>query len=204
MKKDNFRYKDIPWELADPKEVVFGLIKNKSKVLDLGCWAGRFGEKLRNEKGCFVYGVDINKKAIKIAQNRLDKTVVVDLNNPEILRNFLDEEDFNFITAIEVLEHLAEPGKLLQETKRYLAKNGKLIISVPNIANLSVRLNLLMGKFNYQEQGILDESHLRFFTLFTIKKLLINSGYKIEQIKYTRAKILPTIFATQFILVCSL
>ncbi|MBU2577702.1 hypothetical protein KKA69_02610, partial [Patescibacteria group bacterium] len=68
--------------------------------------------------------------------------------------------------------------------------------------NYTVRLNLLMGSFSYQEQGILDESHLRFFTLFTIRNLLEDSGYRIEQIKYTRANFFPTLFATQFILVC--
>lgn len=202
MKKDNFKYKDIPWEKEDPKEIIFELIENNSKVLDLGCWAGRFGEKLKNEKNCLVYGTDINKQAIKLAEKRLDLAFLSDLSKPETLKETLREENFDFITAIEVLEHLAEPEELLLEIKKYLGKNGKLIVSVPNVANYAVRLNLLAGNFSYEDQGILDETHLRFFTLFTIKKLINDSGYKIEQIKYTRAKIFPTFFATQFILVC--
>lgn len=202
MKKDNFKYKDIPWEKADPKEIIFKLIKKESSVLDLGCWAGRFGEKLKKEKKCIVYGTDINKQAIELAKERLDLAFISDLRKPETLEANLKGESFDFITAIEVLEHLAEPEELLVEIKKYLGKNGKLIVSVPNVANYAVRLNLLMGSFSYQEQGILDESHLRFFTLFTIRNLLEDSGYRIEQIKYTRAKFLPTLFATQFILVC--
>lgn len=204
MENNSFKYKDIPWEKADPKEIIFKLIKKESKVLDMGCWAGRFGEKLKKERKCLVYGTDINKEAIGIAKKRLDLAFESDLSKPETLAPYLKGETFDYITAIEVIEHLAEPEDLLQEIKKYLEIKGKLIISVPNIANYAARLSLLMGNFNYQEQGILDESHLRFFTLSSIKKVLDESGYKIEQIKYTRANFFPTLFATQFILVCSL
>lgn len=201
--ENDFKYKDIHWEKADPKEIIFPLISPGSKVLDLGCWAGRLGEKLIKEKKCEVFGVDINQKAIELAKKRLTKAFVADLNKEKELQKLFDNQKFDFIVLVEVLEHLVNPEKLLTEIKKLLNKDGKIIISVPNIANWEIRLQLLFGNFDYEQQGILDETHLRFFTRKSIRNLLMSFGYNIEQEYYTRTNILPGLLATQFIYVCT-
>jgi len=201
--ENDFKYKDIHWEKADPKEIIFPLISPGSKVLDLGCWAGRLGEKLIKEKNCEVYGVDINKKAIELAKKRLSKAFLIDLNKEKELPKLFNNEKFDYIVLVEVLEHLINPEKLLIKVKKLLKNDGKILISVPNIANWEIRLKLLFGSFDYEEQGILDETHLRFFTRKSIQHLLISLGFNIEQEYYTRAIILPGLFATQFIYVCT-
>ncbi len=89
---------------------------------------------------------------------------------------------FDRIVILDVLEHLRDPGRLLEECKRMLDVRGKLVISVPNVANLTVRGMLLFGQFRYRDRGILDWSHLRFFTERTIRELLERHGYRITSL----------------------
>lgn len=196
-----FRYEDILWPKTDAKEFVFEEIVRQSRVLDLGCWTGRLGEKLKKEKGCFVTGVDIDKSALKIAGKRLDFVCQADLDFPEILRKKIKEK-FDYVVLTDVLEHLKNPERLLEKLKFFLNANGLLIVSIPNIANWSIRLSLLFGKFNYEETGILDKTHLRFFTRETAIKLIEESGYTIEKIKFSGTKVLPALKAVQFVFFC--
>ncbi|PYT05283.1 MAG: glycosyltransferase/methyltransferase, partial [Acidobacteria bacterium] len=76
----------------------------------------------------------------------------------------------------DVLEHLHNPGVVLEKLSRLLKPGGKILLSLPNIANIWIRISLLMGRFNYSRLGILDETHLRFFTLKTAKQLATDSG----------------------------
>jgi methionine biosynthesis protein MetW len=198
---NDFKYKDLAWEKTDPKEIVYKLINNNSKILELGCWAGRLGWKLKKEKKCFVVGVDINKKAVEIAKSRLDKVFLIDLNTPFLLNDIFIKNKFDYIIATEVLEHLVNPEDLLKYL-REKCKNTRLIISLPNVANYKVRFNLVLrGKFDYEQQGILDNSHLRFYTLKSAKKMFNDCGFKINKVFFTRAKIFQTLFAEQFIFI---
>ena len=87
---------------------------------------------------------------------------------------------FDRILLIDVLEHLRNPDRLLEDSKTLLESRGKLIISVPNAVNLTVRLMVLFGRFEYSNRGILDWSHLRFFTARSIRALLEKHGFRIS------------------------
>lgn len=183
--------------------------KNK-RVLEIGCATGYISERLKAQ-GCYVVGVEIDKNAAKIAKEICDKVIEGDIETIE-----LPPDKFDVITCIDVLEHLKNPKAVLEKVTYNLKENGIIIISVPNIANWKIRLNLLLGNFNYTETGILDETHLRFFTYKTIKELIDSSGLKViyedispsfpfpfpVDIKYKLAKHLKTLFAFQFVFVC--
>jgi glycosyltransferase involved in cell wall biosynthesis len=94
-------------------------------------------------------------------------------------------QPFDRILLLDVLEHLRDPSPLLREARRLLAQRGKLIVSVPNAVNLTVRLKVLFGQFRYDDRGILDWSHLRFFTKKTIRTLLEGHGYRITERHFT-------------------
>ena len=83
------------------------------------------------------------------------------------------------------MEHLRNPEKVLAEIKNFLIEDGVLISSIPNIANWSVRLNLLFGNFDYTSYGLLDKTHLKFYTLRNAKNLICNNNYKIDRIYYS-------------------
>jgi hypothetical protein len=103
-----------------------------------------------------------------------------------LLEEVFGEQRFDVILAGDFLEHLAHPLELLQKLKRYVSEGGYVVASVPNIAHGSVRLSLLQGKFEYKDIGILDRTHLRFFTLESILRLFCDAGFAIVDVQRVR------------------
>ncbi|WP_016871900.1 methyltransferase domain-containing protein [Fischerella thermalis] len=153
-------------------------------VIDFGCATGYFA-RLASSKGCRITGIEINAKAAKIAEKYCEKVIVADLDFVN-LKDVLAETKFDIAVFGDVLEHLRNPWRVLEETRELLQPGGYVIASIPNIAHGAIRLALLQGKFEYTELGILDNTHLRFFTRQTVTELFERSGYFVdtcEQIK---------------------
>ena len=157
---------------------MLSFIGTDKKVIDFGCASGYFSELL-TKKGCIVTGVEINPEAAKLAEQYCQKVIVADLDFVS-LQEILPNEDFDVAIFGDVLEHLRNPWQILKETKSLLKPDGYVVASIPNIAHGSIRLALLQGKFEYSELGILDNTHLRFFTKKTVEDLFDKSGYLIE------------------------
>ena len=92
---------------------------------------------------------------------------------------------FERVVLLDILEHLNEPEKLLRQCHEVLEPDSQLIVSVPNIANITVRLMLLFGQFNYTARGILDRTHVRFFTRKTARRFVEQSGFTILEERLT-------------------
>ncbi len=160
-------------------KVAFELVGQSERVLDVGCGTGRLAERLRKEKNCYVVGVEVDDAMAAHARERCDELLKIDIELPELP---LQEDSFDAVVFSDSLEHLKRPDLVLLNLRRYLGSRGRLILVVPNIAHLRVRLGLLLGKFDYEETGFLDKTHLRFFTLRTLRKLVEHSGYRIVRI----------------------
>jgi 2-polyprenyl-3-methyl-5-hydroxy-6-metoxy-1,4-benzoquinol methylase len=154
---------------------VLRLVNPGSAVLDLGCATGALGAALR-EQGCRVVGVERDKEAAEIARDRLDAVYEIDLVTGD-LSALADEGPFDAIVLADVLEHLVEPQELLRALPPLLAQDGLLITSIPNVAHGSVRLALLAGQFPYRETGLLDSTHVRFFTRESMAAMLAAGGF---------------------------
>lgn len=163
--------------------LIVSQIKSGSKVLDAGCSSGYFGQYLITEKGCEVWGVEPYEKDCLLAREKGYKKVI----NKTIESAFEDRdlavEKFDYIIFADVLEHLVDPAVILNKVRTFLKSDGKIIISLPNVAHYSIRFSLLTGNWNMQEFGILDRTHLHFYTLKTIKELLANANFKIDIVK---------------------
>lgn len=172
-----------------------------SRVLDVGCNTGVMGAILKRHK-CISDGIDINEEALKEAKKHYRHLFKRDLQSGKF---DIQNERYDVIIFADVLEHLTRPDQLLDDCKKYLNKDGIIIISLPNVARFEVRLHLLSGKFEYTETGSLDRDHLRFFTLKTGRELIENSGFTIIHTVPTglghKLKLLPTLTAYQFIFV---
>ena len=191
-------------------KAIYEMISKDVRVLDIGCSVGTLGHKLIEEKQCEVSGIDIDANALKIARKRGFKVYNIDMNYVEELPFY--EKYFDVIIFGDVLEHLNKPENILLLSKKYLKDYGFIVVSLPNIAFIQVRLSLLFGKFEYKEKGILDKTHLRFYTLKTAKRLIENCGYNIVEIepwspvkkRYFLIPLLikafPTLFAIQFVI----
>lgn len=160
-------------------QVILSLIDKPGLALDLGGGNGLLTAALK-EKGIDSIGVDIEDPA-KVTAPFL-KYYRVDLNNYKEL-NF--KREFDYIILADVLEYLQSPMDLLRHTRQFLKPEGKIIISLPNIAIWFYRISLLIGRFNYGEKGILAKGHLRFYTLNTARQLINRSGYILSLTKPT-------------------
>ncbi|MGD9288609.1 MAG: glycosyltransferase [Desulfobacterales bacterium] len=154
------------------------LVSRKAKrILDIGCGAGVLGKELKNRQKCYVAGIECASVAARKARKVLDRVYMGDATKivPEI-----QENSFDTIIMADFLEHIADPEKILCEVKRILISKGRLVLSIPNVRHWSVIKDLLEGRWEYQDAGILDKTHLRFFTWQSILSLMNSVGYQIE------------------------
>lgn len=158
-------------------EEIYRLVEEGWRVLDVGCGTGHLGERLKADKHCFVIGVEIDKDKANQAREKIDGVINSDIEL--ICVDLKRYGSFDAIIFADSLEHLRYPAASLQRLSNYLNSNGYFLISLPNIANWMIRLNLLLGKFDYQDSGILDKTHLHFFTVSSAKKFVQESGFEI-------------------------
>lgn len=157
------------------------LVPKGATALDIGCATGFFGEYLIKEKKCIVDGVDIGLAEAKEAKEKLRYVILGDIENVETIRKI--NQKYDLIIASMIIEHLKDPWSALKQWKKLLKKDGFILVSTSNIAHWSMRLKLLHGDFKYQRYGLLDNTHLRFFTYDTFQQLVKDCGYTIADLK---------------------
>lgn len=179
--------------------------RNK-KVLDTGCATGYLAKKFK-ENDCYVAGVEIDEESTRVAKQYCDEIIVGDLEQIKELP--YPERFFDVIVYGDILEHLKRPDLVLKSMKKYLKNDGYVVACIPNFLYYRNRFKMLLGKFQYQDTGTLDFTHLRFFTLKTAKKLFESCSYRICKVDYTGAcsylrGFFPTLLAFQFIIIAKM
>lgn len=167
----------------DSVALVAEMIRPGSRVLDVGCGAGDLGCLLQ-KKNCRVWGIEYEAENAAASEQTgaYEKIYRWDMNHfqAEMLA-----DNFDYIVCADVLEHLMKPEYAVSQLKKLLAPEAKLIISVPNVAHASIKANLLLNDWTYTELGILDKTHLRFFTAKSFVDFLSSLGLVIEAWKMT-------------------
>ena len=144
-------------------------------LLDLGFGSGELARRVR-PRCRYLAGIDADAEAARAAEGILDEVHVGDLAEGLARRWAFP---FDVIVAGDILEHLPCPEELMAPIRSLLAPGGRLLLSLPNVANVTTRLALLAGRFDYADRGILDRTHLRFYTLKTARRLLVSAGFRI-------------------------
>lgn len=160
------------------KRKVMNIIESNKRVLDIGCHTGFLSERLK-ENSCKVTGVEINREAALLAKQYCEEIIIGDIEEEGTFEKINGR--FDVILLLDILEHLLEPWALLSKLKYKLKRNGYVLICIPNIACLHVRLQLLLGRFNYEDRGVLDRAHLRYFTYRSMLDLINNTGYEVKE-----------------------
>lgn len=158
------------------------MVPANSKILELGCATGFMSEYFRDYLNCRVYGVDIDPAAVKLASKYTVKSLSCDLDQNDSWTKIKKIGKFDVVFASAVLEHLKDPWSAVKHIHSVLKPGGVIIATIPNIAHWRMRLSLMQGNWDYQQYGILDNTHLKFFTYFTFQNLLKDAGFKIEKI----------------------
>lgn len=195
-----------PLHQSERNDLFLGLAVQGRRILELGCADGFISQYLV-QHGCSVTGVEIDAEAAARAREWCNQVFTCDLNDSEWIRMVGD--GFDTVLCGDVLEHLTDPWSVLRQILSVLTENGRVVVSLPNIANIRVRLALLAGKFEYEQHGILDVTHLRFFTLRSARELIEQSGYRITSchpivgggITHRIRSLLPGLFAVQMLFV---
>jgi GT2 family glycosyltransferase/2-polyprenyl-3-methyl-5-hydroxy-6-metoxy-1,4-benzoquinol methylase len=186
--------------------IIVDLIAENSIVLDVGCSYGYLGKWLKINKNCEVYGIDNDYDALNYAKQEADydDVFLIDLDKPEgeDFKRFNQMGTvFDYIVIGDALEHLKDPAYILILLSEKLKFYSNFIISVPNISNADIILNLIEGKFNYGDAGLLDRTHLRFFTKNSFIEFIesINQSESLGDFKFQIDFITSTIYVSDFV-----
>ncbi len=165
--------------LSTTQQEIIKIVGRDKKILEIGSSTGYMtGVFLKNN--CTVDVVETNKKAIAKLPKGIRKVFNISIENKEIFEKL---SNYNFIVMADVLEHLVLPEQVLKELLKIAAAETKLIISLPNIACWTMRKELFFkGDFEYQESGLLDKTHLHFYSVKTLPKILLENGWKTEKL----------------------
>ncbi len=203
-KANKYYDKNIKINLHDKNDshaLLANLVKEKSRCLDVGCSVGYIGELLKAEKNCEIYGIEIDKEAIAMAKMKKVYKEIFNFSisnyNSQIYQKFFSSNlKFDYIIFADILEHLEEPYQILYNFSKKLNKNGKILISIPNIAHMDISKNLIERKFNYNKMGLLDNTHIRFFTKSSFIDMIknINEQFKtnLQIVKINNTKVIPS------------
>jgi SAM-dependent methyltransferase len=169
---------------ANPRTEIATLLPQRvDRVLEIGCGSGSTMRWLRNQRTLqHAIGIELFSDAAERATSTFDSVLTGDIETM-----VLPEDKFDLIIALDVLEHLIDPWSVVARLHSVLRPDGAIVVSLPNVGHYSVSVPLAMrGKWNYAEDGLLDRTHLRFFTRRTAIDLLTCSGLVMDKIEYVR------------------
>ncbi len=173
MSKYNF---GLDLESRNSLSLLVARIMPNSTILEFGPANGRMTKYMKENLKCKVYAVEIDEDAAKDVQQYTEDIVVGNIEDYSWQNKFKDLK-FDYIIFADVLEHLYYPEKVIQGVKSFLKDDGSVLISIPNIAHNSILLGLMKNEFNYSPIGLLDDTHIRFFTKKTFDKIISNNNY---------------------------
>ena len=175
IKPDDCYYRQVRYEMID------FIPKATNKILDVGCGEGLFGNRLKQKLNSEVWGIELDNNAATAANEKIDKVLVGDVFH---LIYDLPNMYFDCIVFNDILEHLTDPFTLLLKIKNKLTTNGVIVCSIPNVRFFYTLKDLLVKKqWKYEDAGILDKTHLRFFTQKSIIDMFNSLDYKIIKIE---------------------
>ena len=173
----------MPQYFRNVRDDIVSLVPGDANdILEIGCAAGMTGNKLKQKPGVYVAGVELDHRAAVEAKKVLDDVIEGDIETLELP---FGEKRFDCILFADVLEHLIDPLDVLKKTRKFLKTDGSVIASIPNVQYLGLVSQLVEGNWTYQDEGILDRTHLRFFTYHEIIKLFDEAGYIISSVNET-------------------
>jgi O-antigen biosynthesis protein len=164
-----------------PASKIMNFVGHDKDVLEVGCASGIQSKILKEQLLCRVTGIEIDPEAADDAKEYCDDVIIENVEQIDFKKIFHGRK-FDVILFADVLEHLRNPGKILKEIRHLLKDDGYVVASIPNIVHGSVIYQMMKGEFDYKEYGLLDDTHIRFFTIKNIYGTFEKAGYVISNI----------------------
>jgi 2-polyprenyl-3-methyl-5-hydroxy-6-metoxy-1,4-benzoquinol methylase len=197
-------------------EKLLAFVGTADRVLDVGCSSGYLARRLI-ERGSSVVGIEVDEQAAEEARDVCEQVFVGDVETMELP---FEDASFDVVLCGDVIEHLRQPDAFLTRIRPLIRPGGRLVLTTPNVANWSIRLALLFGRWRYTRRGILDRTHTHLFTRRTLIETLHETGYRIvefdftvpvpligtvlvERVAHAIARSRPSLFAFQFVVAAS-
>ena len=158
-----------------------------SLVLECGCATGYLTKYMKEKLNCRVYIVEREQEAFNLARQYAEGGVCADLTEEGWTEAF-EGTQFDYVLFMDVLEHLYDPRQTLAQAEKLLSPEGMMIVSLPNIAHNDILINLYYNQFAYSERGLLDNTHIRFFTKNSLDKLFAGTGMEMVSLEYALVK----------------
>lgn len=178
--------------------VLASLVHEGATVLDLGCGSGALGQYLRETRQCHSDGLTWSEAEAAHARPHYRHVVVADLETCDLLATFAAGQ-YDYIVCADVLEHLRAPERVLAACRELLRPGtGRLLVSVPNAGYAGLVAELLQGEFRYREEGLLDRTHLRFFTRRSLARFLGEERWAVQSLETIRREMPESEFKAQF------
>ena len=184
------RYEPALLDLNDAnssRAMMVELTGSNKSVLEIGTSTG-YMTRVLQERGNRITGVEIDQEAARVAEQYCERMLTADIESA-LKADALSDSSFDVIIVGDVLEHLRWPNEVLERLKRHLRPGGYLVVSLPNVSHGDVILNLLQGQFPYQNTGLLDITHFRFFGLADVVKLFSSAGYEISELRKVKVDV---------------
>jgi methionine biosynthesis protein MetW len=176
---DELKYTQLNSDPLQAHSLVLQLTNGFKRVLEVGAATGYLSEAI-SKQGSMVVSVEIDPRAAAIAAQR-----GLDVRVGSLSTTLRDDEMFDCVVMADVIEHVQDPDRLIADIKRHIAPGAAIVVSVPNIAHWSIRSRLLFGRFDYTPTGLMDETHVKFYTVRSLEALLARNGLRIEQRRYS-------------------
>jgi 2-polyprenyl-3-methyl-5-hydroxy-6-metoxy-1,4-benzoquinol methylase len=181
---------DFTYYLHPRPDVIMLVPAGANRILDVGCAAGATGMELINRQDCELYGIEMQPEPASLAAQFYKAVHVEDV---ELFELPYPDHYFDAILFADVLEHLKDPWGTIRRYSRCLKPGGAIVASIPNVSHAEVLIQLLQGYWSYTDAGLLDRTHLRFFTRHTIKSLFPEDSFSIEQMMATTIPIVDEV-----------
>lgn len=179
--------KNIIGDVANPLNRISDLIPDNAKVLDIGAGNGLLAHVIREKrKGLIIDGIEPDPYAAQLVDKNYRHFYI---GYAQDFKDVILKEGYDFIVLADVIEHINDPQTFLLNLCSGLPERTRIILSIPNIAFGAVRLSLLNGEFNYVDSGLLEKTHVRFFTLKTIEMLCFKINMNIEKLYFLQRNI---------------
>lgn len=169
--------------------IQFAMLPENGAVLEIGCATGFMSAYMQQQMGCTVTGVELNPAQAAAARQHCRYLIAGSITAPDVQARLdahvAEKGRFDVVFMSQVIEHIADPAELLTRLRDWIMPGGSLVVSTCNVAHWRNRLNLMRGRWEYTDYGILDKTHLRFFTVNSFRRLLNECGFNIVDEGYS-------------------